>query len=231
MGKNSIKSNLSDVKLSYINKYLTGNKVIDIGSGKCHYLKWLAQTKKSLSLTSLDKIDLPNHYKSFSYLKTDLEQPLSIPSNTFTTILAFDIIEHIRNEPMLLNELYRICSFNGCIIGSVPHDNDGFLPSYNLTFKHRSDLTHVRYYTPQSLKRSLLKAKFTNITIGEEGGIAPQVFAEFFPNFLQYPIKKCIGLLRRMKIINTRKLSSDLFFCARKIVHSKKESNEQHQKT
>jgi hypothetical protein len=115
-----------------------------------------------------------------------------------------------------MNELYRICKRDGVLIGSVPHDDDKFLPSYNLTFYHRSDLTHKRYYLESSLRKALEKAGFDVVCIQKQGGVSPHVIAEFFPNKLQFLVKKTVGVLRRIGIVNSSILSSDLFFVAKK---------------
>ena len=204
-------SMLSEVKLQYIKNYLHGNSVLDVGAGFGHYSSWLAQQNNALDITALDLLDL-QHTQGFTYYKMDLEKPLLLKDGQFSTILAFDVIEHIASEQSFLQELYRVCSIDGILIGSVPHDKDEFLPEYNLTFKHRSDVTHKRYYTEELLKKSLEDVGFSCIQIKPLGGVSPQVIAEFFPSLIKAPLKKMIGLLRRIGIINAQRLYSDLFF-------------------
>lgn len=136
--------------------------------------------------------------------------------NSFDTLLAFDIIEHITNERQLIHELSRICRPNGVLIGSVPHDDDGFLPDYNVTFYHRTDLTHKRYYTLSSLRTVLEQENFIVDYLTAQGIVPPTIFAEFFAPTLRPYIKKCIGALRRLRIIDAHRLSSDIFFVAHK---------------
>lgn len=207
---------LSDVKCSYINTFLTGNTILDVGAGKGHYCHWLSSRNKKLHLYAIDLQQPPGLPNEVTFFTCNLEQPIPLEDETFHTVFAFDIIEHITNEQTFLHELFRLCKDGGVLIGSVPHDNDLFLPAYNLTFYHRSDLTHKRYYTPESIERALATAGFTGIQVTKEGGVSPQVLAEFFPPRLHWIVKKLIGLLRRCGIINTKKLSSDLFFTAHK---------------
>ncbi|MBM3893528.1 class I SAM-dependent methyltransferase [Candidatus Dependentiae bacterium] len=209
---------LSDVKCSYINNFLTGSSVLDVGAGKGYYSHWLGKAYPAITIQAIDWQQPPLMPTNVQFLKHNLEEPIPLNEESFNTIFAFDIIEHITNEKSFINELFRLCTNHGVIIGSVPHDNDLFLPAYNLTFYHRSDLTHKRYYTPESIKSALAAAGFVNIHVSKEGGVSPQVFAEFFPPPLRWSIKKVIGLLRRTHIINTKKLNSDLFFVAHKII-------------
>lgn len=215
MKKNRTSCQLSDVKLEYLKKYLVGKTILDVGAGYCYYGQWLKSSNEGLSITCLDKLDIESP-PGLTFINTDLEAPLPLESNSFDTILAFDIIEHITHEEKLFKEIHRVCAPSGIVIGSVPHDDDKFLPAYNLTFYHRSDVTHKRYYEPKMLCNSLEKNGFNVIKIDLRGGVSPQVFAEFFPQSSQFVVKKIIGLLRRMHVIKTAMLASDIFFVAQK---------------
>lgn len=215
MKQKVLSEHLSDVKCSYITSFLHGSTVLDVGAGDGHYLSWLAQKNKHISLAAIDHKEIkPSN--DFVYYQADLEKPIELPDASFSTIFAFDSIEHIAHEKQLLENIFRICKPGGILIGSVPHDEDLFLPDYNLTFYHRSDITHKRYYTKVTLHAALKNAGFEDITIDFKGGINPQVIAEFFPRGTRFLIKKIIGTLRRIGIINTNLLASDLFFTAQK---------------
>jgi len=210
------KSNkLSDVKLGYIKNYISGTNLLDVGAGKCYYSAWIKEQYPDISVCAIDHQSITPPDDIF-YLQANLEQTIALADESFQTILAFDIIEHISQEEQLIKELYRLCKKNGVLIGSVPHDDDKFLPAYNLTFYHRSDLTHKRYYIPETLRTSLEQAGFSIVRIDKQGGVSPQVIAEFFSPPLQFAVKKTVGLLRRAKIIKSCVLSSDLFFVAKK---------------
>lgn len=215
MRKETSVNKLSDTKLQYIQKYLKGTTVLDTGAGYCYYSEWLVKTLPHLTVVSVDQLELASH-NGIEYHSLDLEKQMPLEDNRFSTVLAFDIIEHLSNEELFIKELHRICQPDGTLIGSVPHDDDQFLPAYNLTFYHRSDVTHKRYYLPHTLQEALEKAGFSIITIDGKGGISPQVIAEFFPSQMRYVIKKGVGLLRRLGIINATRLQSDLFFVAKK---------------
>jgi len=215
MQTEDIVSKLSSIKTNYITNHLTGNTVLDVGSGYGYYSEWLLSQIPQLSITAIDQLELIPH-KGINFLSANLEQPIPLPNNSFSTVLAFDIIEHISNEELFIKELYRICQPHGVIIGSVPHDDDKFLPRYNLTFRHRSDLTHKRYYTKKTLQEALEQSGFHIVQIQGHGEIQPQCFAEFFPKPLHFLVKKIIGAMRRLHLIDTKKLASDLFFVAQK---------------
>ncbi len=219
MKKDTSNNNLSDIKLSYIKNFLQGQSILDVGSGQCFYSQWILQQNPNLNITAVDYIDLEQNPSHIGYLKLNLESTFPFQDQSFDTIIAFDVIEHIQNETQLINELNRICKNGGVVIGSVPHDNDKFLPYYNLTFYHRSDLTHKRYYLPETIYSKLSAAGFDIKKVELNGGINPQVIAEFFPKHTRFLIKKIIGILRRVGLINIEILKSDLFFVAKKAIN------------
>jgi len=205
---------LSDQKLRYIKNYLKLGSILDVGAGCGHYSWWIAKNYPQAQVIALDRINIENPI-GFKYQKTNLEEKLSAEKNQFDTILAFDVIEHITNHNSLLKELFRVCKNGGILIGSVPHDDDGFLPNYNLTFYHRSDLTHKRYYLVDSLKKDLQRVGFNILKIEALGGVPPNVITEFFTPILKPVVKKFVGLCRRIKLVNSP-LKSDLFFVAKR---------------
>lgn len=207
---------LSPVKTTLISEHVHGNSVLDVGAGFCHYTHWLLEQKPHLAITAIDHLEVAA--QGFTYLKLDLEQGnLPFADSTFDTILAFDIIEHLHSGHALLKELYRVCKPGGVIIGSVPHDEDKFLKDYNLTFYHRSDVTHKRYYLKDSLKKVLVEAGFVVDSINAQGIVSPQVITEFVVPWLKKPTRMLIGALRRLRLIRTDVLQSDLFFVAYKV--------------
>lgn len=216
MQKATPTNKLSSIKMSYISNHIIGSTLLDVGAGECHYGNALLEKNNNLSITAIDLI-VPKKTGAIDYHQADLEKPIRfLEDSSFDTVFAFDIIEHVNNYKQLIKEMYRVSKKGAILIGSVPHDDDAFLPAYNLTFKHRSDITHKRYYTPKTLKATLEEAGFHDISISKEGGVSPHVIAEFFPKLLKMPVKKMVGLLRRIGMIHTGGLTSDLFFIARK---------------
>ena len=209
------KSEYSPVKLAIIEKYISGNKILDLGAGKLLYSRWIREKFSDSSIVAIDMIE-QDSLEGITYLTADLEQKIPLDSSSFSTVFAFDVIEHISNEMLFVSEINRLLSPGGVLIGSVPHDKDLFLPEYNLTFYHRSDLTHKRYYTQESLRKALDVAGFSGVDIFAEGGVSPHVFAEFFPESLRWVFKKMISVALKLRIISTQRLKSDLFFVATK---------------
>lgn len=69
----------------------------------------------------------------------DLEKKLPFKENTIDEIIAEHVLEHVRNLPQLMSELWRICKKDAVLKITVPYF------SYVGAF---SDPTHVRFFTP-----------------------------------------------------------------------------------
>jgi 2-polyprenyl-3-methyl-5-hydroxy-6-metoxy-1,4-benzoquinol methylase len=209
------KSLYSPFKLQLLTDFLRGKHILDLGAGTLGYSRWIVQHFSDVHVTAIDMIDQDSEQK-ITYLNADLEKPIAMGSASFSTIVAFDVIEHIANESLFVSEISRLLTSGGVLIGSVPHDADGFLPDYNVTFYHRSDLTHKRYYLTHRLQENLEQAGFIDIKILPAGGVPPHIFAEYFPSYLRWGVKKLIGFCVFLRILNDQRLKSDLFFVVRK---------------
>ncbi len=209
------KSSYSPFKLDLLQKYILGPRVVDLGAGRLVYSRWLRKHVPDLAVTAVD-LFVQEAEPGIEYVVADLECELPFADVFFDSVVAFDVIEHIAHESLFVSEMLRVLRPGGILIGSVPHDEDLFLPEYNLTFYHRSDVTHKRYYTQETLQQCLHAAGFSTIQIWPEGGVSPHVFAEFFPGQLRWFVKKIISLLRWCCLINIDRLKSDLFFVALK---------------
>lgn len=205
----------SPIKLDLLSCHVQGPHILDLGAGRLYYASWVLKHFSDVSVVAVDMLEQASR-PGITYLKANLEHPLSLPPESFSTVIAFDVIEHIENERQIVSEIARVLAPNGVLIGSVPHDDDGFLPAYNVTFYHRSDITHKRYYTVASLTDLLESTGLSDVVVTPAGGVPAHIFAEFFPSFLRWPMKKLIGLCVRLGLLNNNRLKSDLFFVARK---------------
>lgn len=208
-------SPFSPIKLKLLSDFLKSPHVLDVGSGRLYYARWIKNHFPGTIVTALDMFD-QDLEPEIVYVKTDLERGIPCEESVFETVIAFDVIEHIQNEQLFIDDLFRVLVVSGVLIGSVPHDADGFLPAYNLTFFHRSDVTHKRYYTVDFLTVALKKAGFTDVVVMPGGGISPHVISEFFPKFLRWAVKKIISLGYKIGFLSDGNLRSDLFFVAYK---------------
>lgn len=97
------------------------------------------------------------------------------PDNFFDLIVAFDVLEHIEDDVLVIKEIYRVLKPEGVFIFTVPAFN--FLYSF-----HDRALSHFRRYNKRALKNRLLN--FKCIKLGY------WVFSLFLPVALQRILKR-----------------------------------------
>ena len=106
-----------------INASNRGEPCLEIGCGK---LK--SQGAIGLDIKMTRDVDL----------LSDLERPLPFKDESFETIIANQVVEHIENFTQLMAELHRILKKNGKLVIHVPY--------FRSSWSH-IDPTHVRSFT------------------------------------------------------------------------------------
>ncbi len=84
-----------------------------------------------------------DHFKSPGVdMILDIEKiPYPFKDNTFDEIVAFNILEHVRELVPIMDEIHRISKNKGIIKIKVPHYNQ------HLAY---TDPTHVRFFSPET---------------------------------------------------------------------------------
>lgn len=160
-------------KTQYIKKYAVGKTLLDVGCAQ----GWYADFAKKRGFKVLGT-DISNFLEvRIPFKKIKPGQLAPTLNQTFDTVLMFDVLEHIENEKKALQDLAKIC--NKRVIISVPYENDLNLSDYHLTLANRKDLTHQRYYTPESLSKKLQTVGFQVIHCQLDGAVLPGLVGEF----------------------------------------------------
>jgi SAM-dependent methyltransferase len=146
----------------------SGKKILDLGSRD----GVLVETFSSANSITCLEIDyraaaLCRKRLGVSVVQHDLNYLLPFKEESFDTVVAGDVIEHILLGQQLIQEIWRVLVYGGVFLGSVPnafywnnricffsgHDPHDFL-----------DPTHVRHFSLSSLKQ-LLSRQFERIEI------------------------------------------------------------------
>lgn len=143
-------------------KPLVKGDLLEIGCGEGRGVEILAPLVDHYH--GLDKIGEVIALLSKKFPECTFEQaiipPLSgVPSNKFDTIVSFQVIEHIENDRLFLEEIHRVLKPGGTAVISTP----------NIRFSLSRNPWHIREYTPDQLKR-LCKGIFTNVETKGIGG-------------------------------------------------------------
>ena len=200
----------SALKLAYIKEHAKGSTALDVGCGRGWYASALADA--GFAVTGIDQFNRVEDGR-ITVLERDITAPLPFEDGQFDTVVMFDILEHLEDEAGILEEIARIC--RGRLILSVPHADDGFLPTYGLTYLHHVDDTHVREYLPDGLDALLTGYGFKTIRLSLEGQpTIPLVFSEFFRGgrFVQTLARYAITALNKIGILHNPSVAGDIFY-------------------
>jgi len=147
-----------------IPQYFHG-KLLDLG---CAGVPLYGYYKKYISeVVCVDWAD-SFHESSHLDIVQDLNQPLQLEDNQFDTVLLSDVLEHIKEPQLLLNEIFRVLKPEGKLVLNVPY----------MYWLHEEPYDFYRY-TRFGLEYLLKKSGFSILELEEYGG-APVVLADVF---------------------------------------------------
>jgi len=137
-------------------KYIYGN-VLELGCGEGRGIDIIL--KKSKSFTAIDKISeltdkLSEKYPDHTFISSSFPPFKNINDNSFDTLISFQVIEHIKNDKLFIEEIYRILKPGGKALISTP----------NIKMTLTRNPWHVREYTSEELKE-LVSRNFDKIII------------------------------------------------------------------
>lgn len=126
------------------------SKVLDAGAGPCPY-------KKMFSHCKYEATDFKDTHKILDFV-CSLDK-IHKRDNTYDSILCTEVLEHVENPQLVVNELHRILKNKGKLFITVPQGWMLHQEPYNFF-----------YFTKYGLKSLLKKAGFRKITITSMGG-------------------------------------------------------------
>lgn len=123
--------------------YISGH-VLELGVGEGRGVELLAP--EAASFLGLDKIEeviqnLRNRFPDYQF-ESSVFPPVRLPDNSFDTVVSFQVIEHIRDDKLYLEEIYRILKPGGKALLSTP----------NRLMSLSRNPWHIREYTAQELE-------------------------------------------------------------------------------
>ena len=145
----------------FAEKYISGD-VLELGCGEGRGIDIVL--KKSKSFTAIDKISvvterLSKKYKNEKFISSSFPPLINIEDNSFDTIVTFQVIEHINNDNLFVEEIYRILRPGGKALITTP----------NIEMTLTRNPWHIREYTSKQL-RDLCKKYFSSVEVNGISG-------------------------------------------------------------
>lgn len=137
-------------------------KLLEVGCGEGRGVETLLPLAESY--LGIDKIEAVIESLKLRFPEVDFRQavipPLSgLEDNSFDTVVSFQVIEHIQNDRLFLEEIYRVLKPGGKAIISTP----------NINYTLSRNPWHIREYKPEELK-SLCSSIFDQVEAKGVGG-------------------------------------------------------------
>lgn len=148
------------------------SKILDLGCGTNHFSQICI--KHGFEAEGID-IEQVNFEKD----------KLPYKNNTFNIVHFNAVLEHIKNPDNILTEIKRILKPNGLVIINTPNWQMDFKNFYN-------DPTHVKPYTPKSLKMLVEMYGFKTIFL-EPALICKSKFYWKLPNLIKWKVSSLIN--------------------------------------
>lgn len=170
--------------------------ILDLGCNTGNFLKLIKKNNKNIEGVEISqKIAKIGQKKGLKIKIADLSKTFPYRRNTFDTITAGEIIEHIYDTDFFLKEIKRILKPNGYLIISTPNIATlgrrimllfGINPLIETSLENASG--HIRYFTKKSLEQLLKKHSFKTvkfksdtINFSNNGKFQSHFLAKIFP--------------------------------------------------
>ena len=165
-------------------------KVLEVGCGAGAFTRAVKKYRPDLKITGSDidskSIKLAKKTDSInSYVQADINK-LPFNSSSFDTVLAFDVIEHLKNPRQAFSEINRVLKKNGVFHASIPLEGNfftlgGFFSKIGIKPK-RDYAGHIQYFTTKDILTILQNAGFSNVRYDFSGHCIYQLidFSYFF---------------------------------------------------
>lgn len=136
-------------KLSIVMKLPAKAKVLDVGCGRCSFLKLVHKVRPDLKLFGVDVVQVDD-IPEFVEFKRSKGEKLPFRENMFDYVISQHVIEHVENPREIVSEMVRVCK--DYVVVVAPNYKKTFLWDSNNFW---SDYTHVRPFTKISMKNLL----------------------------------------------------------------------------
>lgn len=152
--------------------YIQG-RVLDIACGTGYGCHMVAKERKRevIEIVGVDNdqetityANIEYNHQKVTYMLGDAIDPeLPLKLGKFDTILSFETIEHVENDEIFMDNLYRMLKPGGVLVLSTPFGRGRGMPT--------SEPFHVHQLTPDEFQELVSRFHFTNVDIYYQRGV------------------------------------------------------------
>lgn len=143
-------------------KHKNSGKLLEIGCGEGNFIK-MAERYFSVSGIDISEYALSKAKKLFGdKVNIGNVETINLQPNYYDVIVAFNLLEHLKNPKKVIEKLYSALKKDGILIGSVPN-NFGILGSLATLISNLTDKTHCSTFAPRVWRGYFESAGFEKI--------------------------------------------------------------------
>lgn len=165
-------SQRNQARLRLLLSYQPGGALLEIGCGMGGFLR-LAESHFTVEGVDISRAAIealrPHFGDRVSVFNID-QRPMV--RGNYHVIAVFNVLEHLRQPPKVVDKLYRALAPGGVLLGSVPN-NFGLVGGVNTRLGNFFDRTHVSTLPPAAWRRIFAHAGFRQVTFFGELTLGP----------------------------------------------------------
>jgi 2-polyprenyl-3-methyl-5-hydroxy-6-metoxy-1,4-benzoquinol methylase len=153
-------------------------KALDFGAGTGSLTRQLTASARFAEVTAADLMARPAGLNA-GWIEADLNDPLPVAGESFDTVIAAEVIEHLENPRAMARELFRLLIPGGIAVVSTPNNESWrsllslWLRGHHIAFLDGSYPAHITALVRRDLHRILIEAGFEapQFRFSDNGGI------------------------------------------------------------
>jgi len=150
-------------RLKEILKIKKNGRLLEIGCGKGRFINL---AKNHFDVEGIDISDYAiNSIKPIFGDKVSVKniEKADFPPNNYDVIVVFNLLEHLKKPPIVVNTIFKSLKKNGILIGSVPN-NFGLIGGLITRMVNVLEKTHISTFPPNYWMKLFKKAGFNKTT-------------------------------------------------------------------
>lgn len=143
------------VSYRFAERYTEGREVLDYGCGSGYGSADIAADARRVVGVDVSREAIEHAEAHFSvprlkFALIDPDRPLTLPDESFDTVLSFQVIEHVHDPDRYLSEARRVLRPGGSLVLTTPNRRTRLLPA-----QRPWNRWHVTEYSERTLRRRL----------------------------------------------------------------------------